>query len=135
MTGLAIGLRGKAILRVGTKHTAEAWGSGDVPVFGTPSLVALLESAAVNAVAGHLAAGETTVGTWIEVSHLAGSPVGVDVRAEAELVAVEGRKLTFVVVAYDNRDKIGECRHQRMMVSRDRFLARALEKQAESSRQ
>jgi predicted thioesterase len=106
-------------------HTAEALGSGDVPVFGTPSLVVLLETAAVKAVAGRLASGETTVGTWIEVSHLAATPVGADVSAEAELVAIEGRKLTFTVVAYDNRTKIGECRHQRMIVSRDRFLAKA----------
>ncbi len=124
MSELRIGLRGRATLRVGPTHTAEAWGSGDVPVYGTPSLVALLETAAVNAVAGRLAPGETTVGTWIEVSHLAATPVGADVSAEAELVAIEGRKLTFTVVAYDNRTKIGECRHQRMIVSRERFLAK-----------
>jgi fluoroacetyl-CoA thioesterase len=111
-------------MRVTHDKTAEAWGSGDVPVCGTPSLVALLETAAVNAVAGRLAPGETTVGTWIEVSHLAATPVGVDVSAEAELAAIEGRKLTFTVVAHDNRTKIGECRHQRMIVSRDRFLAK-----------
>jgi predicted thioesterase len=125
MSELRVGLRGRATLRVEATHTAEALGSGDVPVFGTPSLVVLLETAAVKAVAGRLASGETTVGTWIEVSHLAATPVGADVSAEAELVAIEGRKLTFTVVAYDNRTKIGECRHQRMIVSRDRFLAKA----------
>jgi fluoroacetyl-CoA thioesterase len=111
-------------MRVTHDKTAEAWGSGDFPVYGTPSLVALLETAAVNAVAGSVGPGETTVGTWIEVSHLAATPVGADVSAEAELVAIEGRKLTFTVVAHDNRTKIGECRHQRMIVSRDRFLAK-----------
>jgi fluoroacetyl-CoA thioesterase len=111
-------------MRVTHDKTAEAWGSGDVPVYGTPSLVALLETAAVNAVAGRLGPGETTVGTWLDVSHLAATPVGVDVSAEAELVAIEGRKLTFTVVAHDTRHKIGECRHQRMIVSRDRFLAK-----------
>ena len=119
-----IGLRGLATLRVAPRHTAEAWGSGDVPVYATPSLVALLETAAVNAVAGRLGPGETTVGTWLEVSHLAATPVGADVSAEAELVAIEGRKLTFTVVAYDNRTKIGEGRHHRMIVSRERFLAK-----------
>ena len=122
--GLEIGLRGRATMRVTHDKTAEAWGSGDVPVFGTPSLVALLETAAVNAVAEKLGLGETSVGTWIEVSHLAATPVGGNVSAEAELVGIEGRKLTFTVVAHDNRNKIGECRHQRMIVARDRFLAK-----------
>lgn len=126
MSELRIGVLGRATLRVEAKHTAEAWGSGDVPVYGTPSLVALLETAAVNAVAGKLGPGETTVGTWIEVSHLAATPVGMDVSAEAELVEIEGRKLTFTVVAHDHRTRIGEGRHQRMIVSRDRFLAKAL---------
>ena len=122
--GLEIGLRGRATMRVTPDKTAEAWGSGDVPVLGTPSLVALLETAAVNAVVGHLGPGETTVGTWLDVSHLAATPVGVEVSAEAELVAIEGRKLTFTVVAHDPRNRIGECRHHRMIVSRDRFLAK-----------
>lgn len=126
MSQLRIGLRGRATLRVGPIHTAEAWGSGDVPVYGTPSLVALLETAAVNAVAGRLDPGETTVGTWLDVSHLAATPVGAEVWAEAELIAVEGRKLTFTAEAFDPHEKIGECRHHRMIVSRDRFLAKAL---------
>jgi len=84
--------------------------------------VALMEHAAVVALAGGLEPGETTVGTWIEIAHLAATPVGAAVRAEAELVAVEGRKLTFAVVAYDDRQKIGEARHQRVRVARDRFL-------------
>ncbi len=125
---LEVGLRGRAALTVTPDKTAEAWGSGDVPVFGTPSLVALLETAAVNALVGKLGPGETSVGTWIEISHLAATPIGEDVSAEAELVGIEGRKLTFTVVAHDNRNKIGDCRHQRMIVTRDRFLARAVER-------
>lgn len=120
---LEIGARGRAVTRVTPDKTAEALGSGDVPVYGTPSLVALLETAAVNALAGKLGPGETTVGTWIEISHLAATPVGADVSAEAELVGIEGRKLSFTVVAHDNRTKIGEGRHHRMIVARDRFLA------------
>ncbi|HSB73734.1 MAG TPA: hotdog domain-containing protein [Candidatus Methylomirabilis sp.] len=125
MSGLQIGLRGTATMRVTPETTAQAWGSGDVPVFATPSLVALLETAAVNAVAGGLAAGETTVGTWIEVSHLAASPVGAVVTAEAELTAVDGRTLTFAVVARDHRQTVGEGRHRRAIVSRQRFLEKA----------
>jgi len=127
--GLEIGLRGSASMRVTPEKTAEAWGSGDVPVFGTPSLVALLETAAVDAVAKHLGPGETTVGTWLDVSHLAATPVGLEVRAEAEVIAIEGRKLTFTAVAHDGREKIGECRHQRIIVTRDRFIAKAAGKQ------
>lgn len=127
--GLVIGLRGSASMRVTPEKTAEAWGSGDVPVFGTPSLVALLETAAANAVAGRVGPGETTVGAWIEVSHLAATPVGLEVRAEAELIAIQGRKLTFTAIAHDSSEKIGECRHHRMIVSRDRFLAKATGKQ------
>ncbi len=125
---LEVGLRGRAAMTVTPDKTAEAWGSGDLPVFGTPSLVALLETAAVNSLARQLGPGETSVGTWIEVSHLAATPIGEDVSAEAELVGIEGRKLTFTVVAHDNRNKIGDCRHQRMIVTRDRFLARAVER-------
>jgi predicted thioesterase len=126
MTGVKIGLRGTATMRVTPENTAQAWGSGEVPVFGTPSLVALLETAAVNAVAGRLEPGETTVGTWIEVSHLAASPVGVVVSAEAELTAVDDRKLTFSVVAHDHRQKIGEGQHHRVIVTRQRFLEKAV---------
>jgi len=125
---LQAGLRGRAALRVAADHTAERLGSGDVPVFGTPALVALLEAAAVNALAGHLAPGETTVGTRIELSHSAPTPVGAEVIAEAELVAVEGRKLHFTATAFDHREKIGECRHERVIVARDRFLGRLKDK-------
>lgn len=121
---LEVGLRGRATMRVTPDKTAEAWGSGDLPVYGTPSLVALLETAAVNALAGKLEPGETSVGTWIEASHLAATPMGADVSAEAELVGIEGRRLTFSVVAHDRRNQIAQCRHQRMIVWRDRFMAK-----------
>jgi predicted thioesterase len=124
MGGLAIGVRAAVAVTVGAENTALALGSGDVPVFATPALVALMEKAAVAAVSAGLEPGETTVGTWLEIAHLAATPVGAVVRAEAELVAVEGRKLTFAVVAHDGRQKIGEGRHQRMRVTRDRFLSK-----------
>ena len=124
MGELEIGVRGAAAVKVGAENTALALGSGDVPVFATPALVALMEKAAVAAVAGGLGPGETTVGTWLEIAHLAATPVGAVARAEAELVAVEGRKLTFTVVAHDGLQKIGEGRHQRLRVARDRFLSK-----------
>jgi fluoroacetyl-CoA thioesterase len=122
--GPSIGLRGLATVRVTEGRTAQALGSGDLAVFATPAMVALMEAAAVQALSGSLAEGETTVGSRIEVSHLAATPVGMDVRAEAELTAVEGRKLIFTIVAHDERQKIGEGLHQRMIVARDRFLAK-----------
>jgi fluoroacetyl-CoA thioesterase len=125
MNALEIGARGTATMQVTPENTAEAWGSGDVPVFGTPSLVALLETAAVNALKGHLESGETSVGTWIDISHLAASPVGVVVSAEAVLTGVDGRKLTFAIVAHDPRQKVGEGRHHRVIVSRQRFLEKS----------
>ncbi len=128
MSGLDVGLSGTATVRVTAQATAMALGSGDVPVYATPSLVALLETAAVNAVAGHLNPGETTVGTWIEVTHLAATPVGMEVRAEARLAAVEGRRLTYSVVAHDACEKIAEGRHQRTIIVRDRFLAKVAAK-------
>jgi predicted thioesterase len=122
MDELAVGVRGVAATTVTVATTAASLGSGDVPVFGTPAMVALMEAAAVQALADRLAPGETSVGIRLDVAHLAATPVGSAVRAEAELVAVEGRKLTFTVVAHDDRQKIGEGRHQRMRVVRDRFL-------------
>jgi len=125
---LMVGLRGQAATQVTADKTADFLGSGDLPVFGTPALVALMERAAVSAVAGHLDPTETTVGTAIEVSHLAATPVGLTVRAEAELTEVDGRKLTFLVQAHDTREKIGRAHHQRMLVSRDRFLSKIAQK-------
>ena len=125
---LQIGLRGRAVLRVTADQTAERLGSGDLPVLGTPALAALFEAAAVNALAGHLPPGETTVGTRIEISHSAPTPVGAEVHAEAELVALESRKLRFTATAFDHREQIGECRHERVIVARDRFLGRLKDK-------
>jgi predicted thioesterase len=90
--------------------------------------VALIEQAAVNAIAGQLDAADTTVGTAIQLAHLAATPVGLDVRAEAELTEMDGRKLTFLVRAYDAREQIGQAHHQRVIVSRDRFLAKVDQK-------
>ena len=104
--------------------SASQWGSGLVPVYSTPALVGLMENAAVNALTGHLAAGQTTVGARIDVRHLAATPVGMQVRARAELTAVEGRKLVFKIQAWDAVDLIGEAVHERFIIDEARFLAR-----------
>jgi predicted thioesterase len=123
MGELRPGLVGSVTWTATERHSAEAWGSGAVPVFATPSLVGLMETAAMEALRGRLPDGDTTVGTRIEVSHLAATPLGDEVRAEATLASVDGRRLTFDIVAHDSRQKIGEGRHERAIVSKDRFLA------------
>jgi len=127
-TELSIGLRGTASLTVSAEHTAEALGSGNVPVLSTPSLVALVEQAAVNAVGNRLAAGETSVGTRIEISHLAATAIGQEVRAEARLIVVDGRRMTFHVAAYDAQEKIAEGTHDRVVIDEQRFLERVRRK-------
>jgi fluoroacetyl-CoA thioesterase len=104
--------------------SASKWGSGLVPVFSTPALVGLMESAAVAALAGQLAPGQTTVGGRIDVHHLAATPIGMQVRARAELTAVEGRKLFFKIQAWDALELIGEADHERFVVDEARFIAR-----------
>ncbi len=128
MRSISIGTTGVATVRVTDGDTAAALGSGDVPVYGTPALVALLERAAVQALREALEPEEATVGTWIEVAHLAASPVGMEIRAEAELTAVAGRVLTFALRAYDVREQIARGEHRRAVVARGRFLGKANEK-------
>lgn len=120
-----IGLIGEATTTVDNSNTAASLGSGLVPVYGTPALVALLELAAVHAVAAHLPPGSTSVGTHLDVRHLAATPIGMAVRAAATLVQVDGRRLTFAVEAHDEVEKIGEGTHTRVIVEAARFVQRA----------
>lgn len=130
---IAIGLTGKAESQVVMENTAMRVGSGSVPVFATPMLVALMENAAINALADKLSPGQTTVGTVVEVKHLAATPIGMVVRAEAELTAVEGSRLTFRVEAYDQKEKVGEGTHQRFILEHTRFLRKVEAKAKEFS--
>lgn len=122
---LTVGNKGKAETVVTDQNTAAAVGSGLVPVFATPYMIALMENAAVNALTPCLAEGEGSVGTRLEVTHDAATPVGMKVWAEARLTAVEGRKLTFSVQAFDEAGPIGAGTHERFVISVDRFLAKA----------
>ena len=130
MAGLKAGLIGDVALTVSDDDTAERWGSGLVPVFGTPSLVGLMENAAVRALKGHLPPGQTSVGGRTDVRHLAPTPVGVRVRARAELLEIEGRHLVFHVEAWDAVERIGEATHERFVIDESRFVARAEAKRA-----
>jgi len=119
------GRTGTAHLRVGEADTALAHHSGDLPVLATPRLAALFEEAACAAIAPDLEPGQTSVGTLIDVEHLAPTPVGGEVVAEARLAAVAGRRLEFTVSARDATGaEVGRGRHHRVLVDRDRFLAR-----------
>lgn len=121
---LEVGLNHQSVMRVEAGNTAEYIGSGDMAVLATPAMVALMENAAMLAVALHLDEGETTVGSMISTSHLKPSKVGNIVEARAELVKIEGRKLQFKISAYDGGELIGEGEHTRFVVSRSKFLAK-----------
>ncbi len=118
------GLRGEARRVVSEELTAVALGSGDVPVLGTPAVLALVEQAACAAIASALAAADTSVGVWAEVDHLAASKLGAEVVAEAELVTVDGRTLSFACEAREGSKVVARARHRRAIVDRERFLAR-----------
>lgn len=122
---LTPGLRASVSAVVTAVDTARALGSGDVPVLATPRLVALCEAATVAAVAPVLEPGTTTVGTRVEVDHLAASPVGSEVEAAAELVEVAGRRLRFEVVARSGDATVGRASVTRLLVDRAGFLERA----------
>ena len=123
-----IGMKGRAETVVTPDNTAQAAGSGLLPVFATPWMVALMENAAVNAVRGALPAGEDTVGVLVDVKHSAATPIGMKVWAEAEVIDVEDRQVVFSVTAFDEVGKIGGGTHERFIIQTDKFLARTQEK-------
>lgn len=123
------GLTGEVLEQVTAANIASALGSGDLPVYATPAMIALMEAAAVQSVADHLPSQQTTVGVHVDVRHLAATPLGQMVRATAHLVAVDGRRLSFEVVADDEQERIGHGVHERVIVNRVKFVQRADAKQ------
>jgi fluoroacetyl-CoA thioesterase len=119
--GAAIQVR----LTVTDADTAQAVGSGDVPVLGTPRVLALVEAATVAATANRLPTGTTTVGTRVELDHRAPTPVGRTVVAEARLAKADGRRLTFDVIVRDGDTVVADGRVERILVDRQRFVERA----------
>ena len=128
MDDLNSGLVGEVEWEVTDALTAVRLGSGTVPVLGTPAMVALMENAAIAALEGHLPSGKTSVGVHIDVQHLAATPVGLQVRARAELTQVDGRKLTFHIKAWDDVEWVGEATHERVVVDERRFVEGAAAK-------
>jgi fluoroacetyl-CoA thioesterase len=119
---LRTGITGEATTVVVHENTAAAVGAGGVEVFATPMMIALMENAAWRAVADLLGDGQVTVGTLVNVKHLAATLPGQRVRAVAELIEIDRRRLVFKVEAYDEKQKIGEGFHERFIVSLERFL-------------
>lgn len=128
MSEIKPGLVGEVEIEVTPEQTAIHLRSGDVHVFATPMMVRLMEWASLSAVDPLLPPGQTTVGGYIAVHHLAPTPVGMKVRARAELEAVDGRKLTFHVTVHDEVELVGEGTHERWIINVGRFLDRVKEK-------
>ena len=126
---MELGIKGTAETVVIYENTAAAVGSGALEVFSTPSMIALMEKASRELVQPYLEEGQSTVGTRLEVSHVAASPIGAHIRAESTLVEIDRRMLTFEVKAYADGELIGEGRHQRCIIYAERFMEKALAKQ------
>jgi predicted thioesterase len=115
------GMTGRASLRVAEEHTAPRVGSGRVHVLATPVMINLIEAAALDAIEAALPAGYQSLGTRLDVRHVAATPVGMQVVANAEVVAVEGRTVRFRVEARDERESIGDGTHERVVVNVAKF--------------
>lgn len=125
---ITVGMKGGAATLVEREDTAREVGSGDLLVYATPCMAALMEGAACEALAGALSDSQTTVGTGLNIEHLSATPVGLEVRAEAEVTAVEGKVITFAVRAFDESGEIGRGTHQRVIVNTQKFLEKAYDK-------
>ena len=125
---ITVGMKGEVGTLVEREDTAAEVGSGSLLVYATPCMVALMEGAACEAIQEAIPEDQTTVGISLEISHLSATPVGLEVRAEAEVIAVDGKIITFSVTAYDEAGKIGEGTHKRCIVSSQRFLDKTYSK-------
>lgn len=125
---ISVGMRGEVATLVEREDTALEVGSGSLLVYATPCMVALMEGAACEAISGALSDDKTSVGISLDISHLSATPVGLEVRAEAEVIAVEGSTITFQLTAYDEAGKIGEGIHKRAVITTQRFLDKVYSK-------
>jgi predicted thioesterase len=121
---ITVGMKGIVDTVVEREDTAKEVGSGDLLVYATPCMVALMEGAACEAIAEALKDTETTVGTALNIAHISATPVGLEVRAEAVVTAVEGKVITFEVKAFDEAGEIGHGTHKRVIVNSQKFLDR-----------
>ncbi len=122
---IKLGLKNVVIEEVTAKNTAKTMGSGSLEVYATPAMTCLMEKAATEALEPLLADGWTTVGISLNVQHKAATPIGLSVRAEAEVTAVDGRKITFSLKAFDDKEEIGSGTHERFAVMKEKFMGKA----------
>jgi len=125
---LVPGIEGRAQWTVAVEHLASTWGSGLVDVLATPTLVGFCEEVARQSVRALLPPGKQTVGTLVHIEHLAATPLGMKVTVQSKLVEIDGRRLTFVIEANDERELVARCEHQRFIIEQERFSARISEK-------
>lgn len=125
---ITVGMKGAAESLCEREDTALEVGSGSLLVYATPCMVALMEGAACEAIAEALPEDKTSVGIELNIRHISATPVGLEVRAEAEVIAVEGSTITFQVTAFDEAGKIGEGTHKRVVISSQRFLDKTYSK-------
>lgn len=127
---LQLGMTAEKSEEVTENNTAIKYGSGGVAVYATPAMIGIMEGTCLAAVDPFLPEGMSTVGIHLDVKHMAATPVGMSVRATAKLIEISGKRLTFTVEAYDNKEKIGEGTHQRYIIDLAKFLQKAQEKKA-----
>ena len=125
---ITVGMKGEVATLAEREDTAKEVGSGDLLVYATPCMVALMEGAACEAIAEAIGDNQTTVGTALNIEHISATPVGLEVRAEAEVTAVEGKIITFRITAFDEVGEIGRGTHTRVLVNSQKFLEKAYAK-------
>lgn len=123
-----IGLEKEIKIIVDKKDTAKEFGSGELEVLATPKMISLMEEASYKCILPYLEEGISSVGTLVNVKHLSATPVGMQVVVKSKVVAVEDRKITFKVEAYDEKGIIGEAEHERFLVKSEKFLSKTYSK-------
>jgi predicted thioesterase len=119
---LSIGMTGEKKEPVTEDNTAVKYGSGSISVYATPAMVGLMEGACIHAIEPYLAEGTSTVGIDLKIKHTAATPVGMTVRAVAELTEIDGKRLVFAVKAFDDKEQVGSGTHERFIVTTQKFL-------------
>lgn len=122
---LETGIKGKEELTVTEEITAKVVGSGGLEVFATPMMIALSEKTALTSIMPYLEEGQSTVGTKVDIAHIAATPVGMKVTCETELIEIDRRRLVFSVNVYDEVEKIAEGTHERFIVDNEKFISKA----------
>ena len=125
---MEIGAKFRVTIKVEEKDTAMAYGSGTLAVLATPRMIALMEESAYKCIDKYLEDGQSSVGTYLDVKHLAATPVGMEAYAESEVIEVDGRKVVFSVKASDEKGIIGEGKHERFIVFSEKFVAKTYQK-------